>query len=259
VGCIVRALGVGGAAKRNIRGAARLAAGVDDAGLYRLRSASDAAWPGTVAYRRRDTIWHRTGAFFSGIARLFLPVLLLVSAIAAIYLYLDAKLTVLPGGGWLTVSHALVPAAFFVIALTNRRYGPSYAFMQVVLACLAAFATATFAPDAFRGLLPAHVEPGIRVAGAFGVSFFLASFISIIVFDGARGPRWWAAPLLGALSSALVFCSVFYAAAYGGTEYPWVHQMLVYMALMTGASVFLLLPYWLLRGLVPPLPGYGGY
>ena len=231
----------------------------EEARLYRLRSATDAAWPGTVAYKRRDSVWRGIGAFFSAIARLFLPVLMLVSAFAAIYLYLDTKLPLLSDESWLTVSHAIVPVSFFVIALTNRRYGASYAFAQVALSFAAVLGVVFFMPGAFAGLLSPAIEPTARVAGAFGVSYFLASFLSIIMFDGARGPRWWTAPLLGLLSASLVFAAIFYPAAYGGTHVPWAHEMVVYGWLTLVAAVIALVPYWLLRAMVPPLSGFGGY
>ncbi len=185
--------------------------------------------------------------------------LILVSTIAAIYLYLDSKLSLFSGENWLTVSHVLVPAAFFIVALTNRRYGAPYAFTQVLLSSSIVLASVVLAPDDFRGLLPSHAEPGLRVAGAFGVAFFLASFISIIMFDGARGPRWWTAPLLSFVSAVVVFTTVFFPAAYGGTHAPWLHEMLVYLGLATGASLTLLAPYWVVRGLVQPQSGFGGY
>ena len=35
--------------------------------------------------------------------------------------------------------------------------------------------------------------------------------------------------------------------------------MLVLMGVLSGAGVLALIPYWSLRGLVRPLPGFGGY
>jgi hypothetical protein len=35
--------------------------------------------------------------------------------------------------------------------------------------------------------------------------------------------------------------------------------MLVEAAVLCGGAVVMLLPYWMLRRLVQPLPGYGGY
>jgi uncharacterized PurR-regulated membrane protein YhhQ (DUF165 family) len=192
-------------------------------------------------------------------SRLVLPVFLLVGVFFAICLNLDSKLPGLTGERWLTVGHTFVPATFFVIALTNRRYGPTYAFMQVVLSCLAIGLVAVLASGKFRTTFPALAEFGLRPTAAIGVSFFVASFVSIVMFDAARGPRWWLAPLLGLVSGSFVFCAILYPTAYGGTQAAWTHEMFVHGVLITGAAVALLLPYWLLRPAVRPLLGYGGY
>src|SRR5262249_1066455 len=155
--------------------------GVDDASLYRLRTATDTTWQGSVAFKRKDSVWHRIGAAFRATGRLVLPVLLLVSTLAALYLYLDTRLGLLegPDGARLTIGHAILPGTFFVVALTNRRYGATYAFLQVLLAGALFVAAFLTRPDELQGLLPPSVSPGLRVGSAFGVAFFLASFLSI--------------------------------------------------------------------------------
>lgn len=191
-----------------------------------------------------------------------MPVLLLVSALSVCYVYLDTKLALLQDarGHWLSLGQALLPGAFFAIALTNRRYGPTYAFAQVVLALAAIAGVVVFAADSLRGLLAAHAVPTIRFATSFGVAFFIASFVSILIFDGARGPRWWMAPLFGLIAPAFVFVAIFFPAAYAGLgETDWLPHMFAFFGLMLGAAVLSLIPYWLLRGIVPPLSGFGGY
>jgi uncharacterized PurR-regulated membrane protein YhhQ (DUF165 family) len=194
--------------------------------------------------------------------RLVLPVLLLVSALAACYVYLDIKLALLSdsSGQWLSLGQVLLPAAFFSVALTNRRYGPSYAFAQVVLAFIAIAGAVVLGEDSLRGLLPVHAMPSVRFVGSFGVAFFLASFVSILLFDGARGPRWWTAPLFGLIAPAFVFAAIFFPAAYAGLgDTLWVQHMFDFFGLMLGAAMLSLIPYWALRGVVPPLSGFGGY
>lgn len=257
----VRALELG-ASERGKSGASRAAMGVEDAGIYRLRTASDAAWPAQVGYRRREGIWPRLSQGAGALLRLVVPVMLLVSALAGAYLYLDTKLPYFADGGitWLTVGHALVPATFFVVALTNRRYGASYAFAQVAVSMLVIVAALGFAADSLQGLIPAHAVPTMRFATAFGGAFFVTSFVSILMFDGARGPRWWTAPLTGFVAAALVFPAIFFPAAFAGTtDTLWIGHMLVFGGLMFGAAFAALIPYWLLRSMVPPLSGFGGY
>jgi uncharacterized PurR-regulated membrane protein YhhQ (DUF165 family) len=253
----VAAIEAGLPAGRSDSGALRTVAGFEEPGLYRLRSASDQTGPSAFANELPTTLSQARVLSYSLGKKLLLPVLLLVATLCAICLGLNSRLPVLTGERWLTVSHALVPLAFFVVALANRRYGPSYAFGQVAVSVAIALIMAAIASGRLRALLP-HAELG-RLAGAFGVSFVVASFVSIIMFDSGRGPRWWLAPLLGLLSAIFVFCAVFYPAAYGGTQTAWIHQMFIHLGLAASASVVLLLPYWLLRAAIRPLSGYGGY
>ncbi len=241
-----------------------MASGADEAGLYRLRSASDAALHGQSAYGRRETFWNRVAGVFVVAGRLILPVLLLMSAVAAMYLYKDTKAPAVPGldalnGGWLTVSHLVLPLSFFIVALTNRRYGPAYAFAQVAIGCAATTLVALFAGDSLATIMQAPSAPLSRVVAAFAIAFLAANFIAIVVFDGARGPRWWTAPLLGSLAAAVTFSTIFYPVAYAGTADLSLYQASAYCGVLVAAGVVLLVPYWMLRGLVPPLSGFGGY
>ncbi len=258
----VRALEAGASGRGGKTDASRMAMGVEDAaGLYRLRTASDAAWP-AQAYRKRENLWQRAGSGLAAAARLIVPVLLLVSALAGTYLYLDTKLPYFADNGvaWLTLGHALLPASFFAIALTNRRYGASYAFAQVALSMIVVTIAIAVASDSLRVLVPAHAVPSTRFATAFGGAFFVSSFVSILMFDGARGPRWWTAPLVGFAAAALLFPAVFFPAAFAGTPDPlWVRHLFEFMGLMLGSAFVALVPYWLLRSMVPPLSGFGGY
>ena len=177
------------------------------------------------------------------------------------YLYMDTTLPTFADAGvrWLTVSHLLLPVAFLSVHLTNRRYGPSYAFAQVVLSFAALAAATIFGSKAIMMFLPEAVVPSVRFVAAFGGAFFVASFIGIIAFDGARGPRWWTAPLTGSVVASLVFAPIFYAAAFAGTPTPWFAHMGIHAGLLIGGAILALIPYWLLRRIVQPLPGFGGY
>ena len=101
---------------------------------------------------------------------------------------------------WFRLSHLLLPVAFFTVHLTNRRYGPSYAFAQIVLSFAVCTAAGTFGADVVRQLLPEPVVPGVREVAMFIIAFVGAGFLAIVAFDGARGPRWWTAPLIGSLA-----------------------------------------------------------
>lgn len=260
-GAVVRAYQTEVPAGRRDRASAPMAADTTGDGRYRLRSASDTAWPTQTAYGRRAGAGQRIASVFNAVLQLLLPVFLLLVAFTAVYLYLDTNLAWFAdpnGTQWLTVGHLLVPLGFLCVQLTNRRYGAAHAFAQVVVGLALAVAFVMFAARDIAVFLPFKTVPDMRIAIAAGAAFFGAGFISIVVFDGARGPRWWTAPLFGFAVAAVIFSLIFYPAAYSGVA-PWSHHMLVHMGLLVGAAVLMLLPYWLLRGMVRPLPGYGGY
>ncbi|MEI9989760.1 MAG: hypothetical protein WDM86_06945 [Rhizomicrobium sp.] len=236
-----------------------MAIGIDD-GPYRLRGASDTTWH-NQGYGQNAGLGRRLADMFRAILRTVIPVLALCTALAAMYLYMDTTLPYFAQGGvrWLTVSHLLLPAAFLTVHLTNRRYGPAYAFAQVVLSFAALTAGMIFGGQVITLFLPEAVVPSMRAVAAFGGAFFIASFVGIIAFDGARGPRWWTAPLIGSVVASLVFAPIFYAAAYAGTPAPWFAQMGIHTGLLVGGAILALVPYWLLRRIVQPLPGFGGY
>ena len=224
-----------------------------------MRGAADASWPAQMAYGRREGFWSRLGAGFGAMLRLFLPVATLLMSFVAVYLYLDTPVLFLGrDASWLTVGHLLLPFCFLSVHLTNRRYGPSTAFAQVVVALAICVAFVMFAAPRLTDYVPFRIVPELRVAVAFAGAFLGASFLSIIVFDGARGPRWWLAPLLGMVSAVVLFALIYYPAAYAGVT-SFTHQMLLHMELLTGIAVLSLIPYWSLRRVVRPLPGFGGY
>jgi len=224
-----------------------------------MRSAADVSWPAQAVYGRRDQTGSRIGQAFRAVARLILPVATLLLAFAGVYLYLDTAADFVGGqSSWLTVGHLLLPLCFLSVHLTNRRYGPSMAFAQVVVALALAAAFVTFAVPQLGALIPFKVVPQMRQAYAFAGAFLGASFISIVVFDGARGPRWWIAPLLGMISAVVLFSLIFYPTAYAG-ETDWSQRMMLHMELLAGLAILSLIPYWSLRGIIRPLPGFGGY
>ncbi len=224
---------------------------------YRLRGAVDAAWTGSPA--RQERVRFLVGSAARVLARLVVPVLLLLASFGAICVYLGTPATSVVGGvdgRWLTLGYLLIPLSFLFVHLTNRRYGPAYALAQVVLALAASVAFVMIVAPDLRAYVPVRSVPDLRVAAAFGGAFLVASFVSIVVFDGARGPRWWMAPLLAMLASVVIFGLVFYPAA-GLPD--WTHRLRVHLGFLAGLSVLSLVPYWLLRGLVRPLPGFNGY
>lgn len=258
----MRAFGFGDSAGGRENVSRHAAAGLSNGPAYRTRTAADASWPSSQAYYgRRNSVRTKFANAFHAVGRLVFPVVILLLSFAAVYLYLDTPATALIGSQddkWLSIGHLLLPLCFFSVHLTNRRYGPSYAFAQVVIALALATAFVLFAVPRLGDLIAFRFVPDLRMAAAFGGAFFMASFISIVVFDGARGPRWWIAPLLGMSAAVTLFCLIYYPAAYAGVA-PWTGQMLLHMELLMGIAVLSLVPYWTLRGFVRPMPGFNGY
>jgi len=192
-----------------------------------------------------------------------LPVVALMTAFAAAYLYSDVHVTFLDGifsnrpSTWLTWGHLLLPASFFAVAMASRRYGVNYALAQVLIACclIAGLDVAQAAdPD-----VPVIAFPPVRETVSFAVAFFVALLMAAIVFDLTRGIRWWTAPLSSALWAAFAFCAVFYPAAFIGTGVDWFDNAATHFGVMVAAALLLLFPYWVFRPLIRPLPGFGGY
>ena len=229
---------------------------------------TDSDFPDDIPYARDTAAYgrssqHQRSAFAAAIfavLRLVFPIILLLTTFAASYLYNDTKLAALgiPADG-LTLGYLLLPTTFFAIQLTNRRYGPGYAFAQVVTSWLAAAIGLLLARLYLPDLNLPNPFPDARIFGAFALALFLAQTAAIIVFDGARGPRWWSAPLFSSLWGGAIFCGIFYPVAYFGVSAPWLNDMLLNLGLMAAMAIALIAPYWLLRPLVRPLPGYGGY
>ncbi|MBI3676113.1 MAG: VUT family protein [Proteobacteria bacterium] len=199
--------------------------------------------------------------FLAATLRLVVPVLLLLSLGAAIFVYGDVQapmLSAMSEGHWLTLGLVLLPLTLFAVQLTNRRYGAGYAFGQVVLAWGVALATLPFTQGDLATLRE-NVTPAMRDVAAFGGALFLAQIVSIVFFDRLRGPRWWKAPLFSTLFGGLVLSLVAFPAAFAGTPVAWSSHMAFYLGFMVAAAIALLIPYWILRPVVPPLSGFGGY
>jgi uncharacterized PurR-regulated membrane protein YhhQ (DUF165 family) len=234
----------------------RHAGGKADTGPILIGRSSEISWSGV---QERGGFWHAVGHGLRVIVRLVLPVLLLLSIMSASYMYGDIRIPEISIAPWLTLGHALLVLPFFAVMLTNRRYGPAYALAQVVVAMgIIGSATVASAADV-ASLVPTVAAVPERVVIAFACAFFVANFTAIVAFDAARGPRWWTAPLFGSIAAALFFAVVFYPAAFLGTTVDWTGQMTVHGGVLAGAGVAMLLPYWMLRATVPPLPGYNGY
>lgn len=198
------------------------------------------------------------------LANLCLPVTLLTVLLVAAFLYGDAPLLLPDAPRWLQngnlmASDLILPAAWTAIHLTNRRYGAHYAFAQLLLGLGLLLAIALIDPfglDTMPALTPAF---SLRALISFGVFFLLANFIGITLFEAVRGPGWWPPPLVGSFAVSLVFSLLYYPAAFAGQGADWAIEACAHLALFFAESLFLLLPYYLLRPAMRPLHGMNGY
>lgn len=190
--------------------------------------------------------------------QLVLPIALLMTISAAAFLYGDVSAAMPGAASWLTLGDLLVPLTFLAIHITNRRYGAGHALAQVIGAWAFGLA-AVWAARNDLGALVSHPLPAMREMLGFGGALFLAQIVSVAVFDGMRGPKWWAAPLYASLWASMILCLAGFAAAYGGTATDWTSPMFVYLAVTMAESIAMLIPYWAIRAIVPPLSGFGGY
>lgn len=198
-------------------------------------------------------IGHALGAF----ARLLVPILLLATLGGASFAYAGTP-SPIPLRDWMNLGLLILPLTFLAVHLTSRRYGAAYAFAQIVLTYAAVAVLAAFGQQYLTLALGEHHAAFREVVG-FGAALFVAHTVSIVVFDGLRGPRWWQAPLFASLIGGVVLCLVAFPASYFGTTIDWTGRMLDYMAITSIAAVLLVIPYWVFRPLVPPRSGFGGY
>lgn len=212
---------------------------------------------GRTAEAPRPFSW--LGKALGAMLRLVFPVLLLLAILSAVYMYGNVRVPQLAIRPWLTLGHALLIVPFFVVMLTNRRYGPAYALAQVVIAMgVIGSVTMANAADLSR-LVPQVAHVPQRIAVAFALAFLIANFVGIVAFDAARGPRWWTAPFASGAMCSVVFVLVYYTVGFLGTGTDWMSWMMVHGSVLAGAGVAMLVPYWMMRRIVPPLPGYNGY
>lgn len=207
-------------------------------------------------------------AIFRVVLRLIVPVAALLLVYVAAYFNLSNMITrfdVFPDskwylnpGYWLTVGHFILPLAFFVSILTNRRYGDGYALAQLIVTWAIIGGLIYALLQMADGLMSASPLPSQRVSLAFLFAIIMGQIVGIYVFDQTRGRTWWGAPMFAALWGQTIFVMLFYTLAYVGISDPWVNFMMMDLAIKVVASFLMLIPYGLLRGLIRPLPGYGG-
>lgn len=222
-----------------------------------------------MAGRQQRSHWtvRLTRAFL----RLAVPVAASVVTLAAAWELRLSPITALDGllasnrpdlfpSTWLSAGHFMVPIVFLLTNLVNRRYGQDYAIAHVLASWALAALVAVAAINKVDPRLPvAGNLPELRVAIAFVTAFVVAQSFGAFVFDRTRGVIWWNAPLYAALASTFLSMFIFYPAAYFGTDPIWINHMAVDVGVKAAMSFVLLVPYFILRPVIRPMPGFGGF
>lgn len=223
-----------------------------------------------MAGRQQRTHWGvRLGR---AVLRLAVPVAASVVTLAAAWELRLTPVTTLDGflvaanrpdlfpSTWLGAGHLMVPVIFLLTNLVNRRYGQDYAIAHVLASWALAALVAIAAINKIDPRLPATGNiPEPRIAVAFLGAFIVAQCFGAFVFDRTRGVVWWHAPLYAALASSFLSMFIFYPAAYFGTDPIWINHMAVDAGVKAAMSFALLLPYLILRPVIRPMPGFGGF
>lgn len=160
--------------------------------------------------------------------------------------------------GWLNWGVLLLPACFFVLNLTSRRYGPGHAFASVVGASLVVGGGIYWAMS--QGMIVSFEREvaSIRLACVFAGALIAGQIICIWLFDRLRGIPWWEAPLVSALMGGLGFTLIFHAGMGG----EWSEAAWPRLAVLGGVQLIWalgqLFPTAMLRRAIRPMPGFGG-
>jgi uncharacterized PurR-regulated membrane protein YhhQ (DUF165 family) len=162
---------------------------------------------------------------------------------------------------WLTLGHAIMPVIFLIANLVNRRYGDDYTIAHILASwsLIVALMIAAVLQQDTRLPLMGGDGPTLRVAAAFFGAMILGQLAGSFVFDRTRGVIWWQAPLYSALTSSFAACFLFYPLAYVGADWIWLNHMSVDAGVKAAMSFALLAPYFLLRPIVRPGGGLGGF
>ena len=159
---------------------------------------------------------------------------------------------------WLTLGQVVMIGSLFVINMASRRYGDGYALAQVMVTWGLAAALLMAGLSYLAPTLEASDMPPARFVAAFVSAWMMAHFICLSIFDLTRAIKWWRAPLYGALWGSAAFCLIYFPMLYWGTGLPWLNWMLAAFAIKALLAFGFLIPYWMLRPVVPPMPGLGG-
>lgn len=141
-----------------------------------------------------------------------------------------------------------------------RRYGERLGYAHVFLSgAIAALAAAMLNADIISLAELKAIAYSQREVISLIIALTLGQAFGVTIFEKTRNVDWWNAPAYSALAATLIAMPVLYVLAYAGADAMWPHWMAIDIALKALMSFLLLAPYFLLRPIIRPLTGLGGY
>lgn len=210
--------------------------------------------------------------FFSrlatALARLVVPVVALCTVLAIAFVLRDLPveqgrdLTAidprLDTGDWLTWGLVVLPAVFFVLNLTSRRYGAALTLTAAFISWLLIGGIAGWAVH--EGIIAdfaTEIAPYPEAAAVVG-ALATAQLVNILTFDWMRGIPWWKAPFLAALIGGIAFSTAFSMRPTAPWDDGLAARLIVEGSLYVSWALLQLLPTGMMRRTIRPLPGFGG-
>ena len=206
--------------------------------------------------------------FVTALVRLIFPVIALCASFALAFSLRDVRVPqlavlgeidpLLDPTGWINWGYLVLPLVFFVLNMTSRRYGAALALTASLIAWLLIAAGIVWALNA--GVVADFEEASApySLAGSFLGAIALAQLVNVLLFDWLRGIPWWKAPFLAALLGGIVFSVLFNTRPAHVWDIELGGRLAVEAGLHFSWALAQLLPTYLLRSSVRPLPGFGG-
>ena len=164
----------------------------------------------------------------------------LIAGIAAMAVIVTTSniLVGFPINDWLTWGAFSFPATFLIVDLINRSLGPQHARIVACAGFIIAVAMS------FWLATP-------RIALGSGMAFIVGQMTDISIFHHLRNKTWWQAPLISSSIASAIDTVIFFSIAFAGTGLPWVTLAIGDYGVKLAVTVFLLIPFYALMGIIP--------
>ncbi|MBX3491861.1 MAG: hypothetical protein KF899_02810 [Parvibaculum sp.] len=202
------------------------------------------------------------------LARLVVPVVALCLVLGVAFLLRDVPMQEarhlividprLDTGDWLTWGLVVLPAVFFVLNLTSRRYGAALTLTAAFISWLLIGGAVGWAVhEGIVADFATEIAPYPEAAALVG-ALATAQLVNILTFDWMRGIPWWKAPFLAALIGGFAFSAAFNMRPTAPWDDGLAARLIVESGLYFSWALLQLLPTGMMRRTIRPLPGFGG-